>query len=132
MHARLTIAAILGIAFISALTPAWGQTTLTWSGGAATDWNTAANWTPHQVPTALDHVIINSGTVVVPATGAFNIMDWLGGDLSGAINVASGHVLNIGGNVLLDAALTNSGTINWTNGNVNMAYNVSTAGPIIN
>ena len=52
--------------------------------------------------------------------------------MNGAVNVASGGALNIAGNVFLDAALTNSGTVNWTNGNINMAYHSSTAGPIIN
>ena len=70
---------------------------LTWNGSTSTDWNNATNWLPQQVPTSADHVIFNSGTLTAPTNGAFAIMDWKGGSVSGALTVASGAVLNLGG-----------------------------------
>src|SRR5271167_3288100 len=91
-------------------------TTLTWTNTAATDWNTATNWSPNQVSTASDHVIINSGSVTVPANGVFSILDWSGGQIGGALTVASNAVLNIGGTAEKDlyCPLTNWGTVIWT------------------
>src|ERR1700676_2318864 len=91
---------------------------LTWTGSISADWNDTNNWTPQQVPTASDHVIINSGTVTIPADGTFKIMDWNGGIISGALNVASNAVLNINAPsyVELEGALTNNGTITWSGG----------------
>jgi len=90
--------------------------TLTWTNTAATDWNTAANWSPNQVPGAADHVIINSGTITVPTNASFAMMDWTGGQLQGALTVASNGVLNIGSSAEKDlyGPLTNSGTVTWT------------------
>jgi hypothetical protein len=74
------------------------------------------NWIPPQVPTASDHVIINSGSVTIPANGAFAIMDWTGGSISGSLTVATNAVLNISGSAEKDlhCPLTNSGTVVWT------------------
>lgn len=35
--------------------------TLTWTGATSSDWNTASNWSPAQVPTAASTVIMNNG-----------------------------------------------------------------------
>ncbi|NOS69615.1 MAG: hypothetical protein HOP33_06770 [Verrucomicrobia bacterium] len=89
---------------------------LTWSGAVSSDWNNPANWNPPQIPTATDHVIINSGSVTVPADGVFAIMDWTGGSIFGALAVASNGVWNIAGAGVMDcyARVTNAGTIHWT------------------
>jgi hypothetical protein len=107
-------------------------TDLTWTGAVSSDWNNPTNWMPQQVPTASDDVFINSGSVTIPVDGVFAIMDWTGGSISGALTVASNGVLNIEGNVYVDGALTNAGTVNWTAGSVNMAYANSDGGPIVN
>src|SRR5690349_18718846 len=70
---------------------------LTWTGSISSDWNNPTNWTPPQVPTATDHVIINSGSVTMPANGFFGAMDWSGGTINGFLTVASNAVLNISG-----------------------------------
>jgi hypothetical protein len=68
------------------------------------------------VPSATDHVIITSGTVTIPTNGVFAIMDWSGGQLQGALTVASNGVLNLSGSLEKDlyCPLTNSGTVTWT------------------
>jgi hypothetical protein len=116
--------------------------TNTWTGAVSSDWLNATNWSPQQVPTASDHVIINSGIVTVPANANFSILDLNGGALYGSWSVAGSRVVNwtagqigsgIAGDSLTVAAggilnvnssgfvsqnnlLTNSGTINWTSG----------------
>src|ERR1039458_5109904 len=92
-------------ALIASLMLALGSNTvrsadLTWTGSASTDWNNPANWTPQQVPTASDHVVINSGSVTIPADGAFAIMDWTGGDIAEGLTVGSNAVLNASGGAL--------------------------------
>jgi hypothetical protein len=102
---------------------------LTWNGSTSTDWNNATNWLPQQVPTSADHVIFNSGTLTAPTNGAFAIMDWKGGSVSGALTVASGAVLNLGGSGALNlyGALTNAGTVVVTNtGNLRLWYSPPT------
>src|ERR1035441_754477 len=90
---------------------------LNWNGSTSTDWNNATNWLPQQVPVAADHVIFNSGNLTAPTNSAFAIMDWNGGNISGALTVASGAVLNVGGSGTLNlyGALTNAGTVVVTN-----------------
>src|ERR1017187_3054202 len=89
---------IPSFALLAALLLALGGNTvrsadLTWTNSVSSDWNNAANWIPEQVPTASDHVIINSGSVTIPADGVFAIMDWAGGSISGSLSVATNAVL---------------------------------------
>jgi len=111
---------------------------LTWNASVSTDWNNPTNWTPPQVPTNTDHVIINSGSVTIPANGTFAIMDWSAGTISGSLAVASNGILNInGGNsyVVLGGVLTNAGTVNWLSGNLNLDngnFGYPNSGPIVN
>src|ERR1039457_5601533 len=89
---------------------------LTWTNAVSSDWNNATNWTPHQVPTAADHVIINSGSVTIPVGGTFAIMDWMGGSISGSLSVATNGVLHISGSAEKDlyCPLTNSSMVSWS------------------
>jgi hypothetical protein len=100
-------------------------TNLTWTGAVSSDWNNPGNWNPPLVPGASNRVVINSGSVTIPANATFAVMDWTGGSISGALTVASNGVLNIAGlNVpgstdkTLYAQLTNYGTVVWTGGQV--------------
>ena len=68
--------------------------TNTWTGAVSSDWLNATNWSPQQVPTASDHVIINSGIVTVPANANFSILDLNGGALYGSWSVAGSRVVN--------------------------------------
>jgi subtilisin-like proprotein convertase family protein len=115
--------------------------TLTWTGAVNSDWQTAGNWSPAQVPTASDTVNINSGTVTVTTTALFATNNFSGGTLSGtltvangktmnwtsgtvasdgAVTVASGATLNLSGPVtkVLQGGLTNAGTVRWSDGTV--------------
>jgi hypothetical protein len=72
---------------------------ITWINGAGGDWNTAANWSPGQVPGPADKAILALGvTVSVNVNTAVSNVDLSSGALSGA------------------GTLTVSGTLNWTGG----------------
>jgi rhamnogalacturonan endolyase len=69
--------------------------TLTWTGTTSTDWNTAANWSPAAVPTALDDVLI-------PATAA----------QQPTVRTAQAvHDLTLGPNAVLTATTTSTLTV---------------------
>src|SRR2546429_249039 len=77
-------------------------TDITWINGAGGDWNTAANWNPSQVPGPADKAILALGvTVTVDADTTVGSLDLSNGALSGS------------------GALTVSGTLSWTGGNMN-------------
>ncbi len=104
--------------------------TITWNGSVSSSWINPTNWTPQEVPTTNDHVIIASGNVTVPTTGTFAILDWSGGTITGPLTVISNAVLNISWSALTSwtGALTNAGTVNVTGaGQLNMS-----SGPINN
>src|ERR1035441_5481481 len=101
---------------------------LTWSGSVSSDWNNPTNWTPQRVPTASDHVIINSGSVTIPANGASGTMDWTGGSISGSLTIATNGVLNIEGTVVLTGVLTNQGTVHSQGGGDVTVYNHAAQG----
>ena len=88
---------------------------LTWTGAVSSDWSNAANWNPTGVPDATATVLINSGSVDIPPSAAFAVMNWGGGEIDGALTVGAGAVLNLNGSAdkLLRGALTNSGTVTW-------------------
>src|ERR1019366_1218683 len=125
---------------LAALVLALGSNTvrsadLTWTGSISSDWNNPTNWTPQQVPTASDHIIINSGSVTIPADGAFETMDWTGGSIGGSLTVASNGVLNLhggSGTLFLGGSLTNAGTVNWLDGNLTLDGCNYFPGPVIN
>jgi hypothetical protein len=65
-----------------------------------------------------------AGNLLVGGGGTLN---WGGGVAYGKLNVASNGLLNITGSVVLQNALTNSGTVNWIGGvinvqNINVGY----------
>jgi len=128
---RVCLIVLFGILLVPQVV---AQTNITWTGTVSTDWNNPANWSPQQVPTSGDHVLISSNSVVVPSDAVFAIMDWSGGSIYGSLTVSNGGVLNIGGSVSLIAALTNAGTVNWLAGDVTIYgwYQNNNAGPIVN
>src|SRR5580704_14672052 len=83
--------------------------TITWNGSVSSSWINPTNWTPQEVPTTNDHVIIASGSVTVPTTGTFAILDCSGGTITGPLTVISNAVLNLSWSVLTswNGALTN-------------------------
>jgi hypothetical protein len=77
---------------------------LTWDGSTSTDWNDATNWTPQNIPTALDDIIIPN-TVNDPVIS-------LGG------NAACKDVdISSGATILLDAGKTLDVKGEWTGAN---------------
>lgn len=74
-----------------------------WNGSSNTDWNTAANWTPAQVPTIQDAVLIPTAAPNNPVIGGtFSV---------NTLTVEAGKTATINGS-LTTASLFNNGTIN--------------------
>jgi len=90
------------------------STSVTWNGSQSTDWYTAANWTPAQVPTATLNATIPGNTPFAPAinAGAANARNLTLN--AGATLTMSGGTLAMAGN------LTNNGTVNATGGTVGL------------
>jgi hypothetical protein len=77
---------------------------ITWANPSGGDWNTAASWSPSQVPGPADKAILALGvTATVDADATVGSLDLSNGALSGSGN------------------LTVNGTLNWTGGSMNGA-----------
>jgi len=80
----------------------YGGTNFSWDGSESTDWNTAANWSTNQVPTAADNISIYTAMPRFPvigsgATGEFNGITM---EASTSLTVASGASLIVNGNII--------------------------------
>lgn len=93
---------------------------LTWTGAVSTDWGTAGNWSPAQVPTATDNVTIPdvaNDPVVSNAQQANNI------------TLASGAMLTTanGGMLTVNGSFTNNGGTTMGSGTGTVAFNGAAA-----
>ncbi|MCC2546566.1 DUF4394 domain-containing protein [Hymenobacter sp. BT175] len=89
---------------------------LTWTGATSTDWGTASNWSPMQVPTATDDVTIPNTTndpVVSNAQQARNVTLGSGATLT----TANGGMLTVNG------SFTNNGGTTLGSGTGTIAFN---------
>ncbi|MFN5306016.1 MAG: T9SS type A sorting domain-containing protein [Bacteroidota bacterium] len=98
--------------------------TLTWNGTTSNDWHTAANWTPAQVPTAFDNVIVPAA-LNDPRVSTANAV-------CKNINITNGFLsIQNGFKLIVSNDLSNAGILgitsatssidiggNWTNTNV--------------
>ncbi|HEV2327686.1 MAG TPA: hypothetical protein VGY56_02730 [Verrucomicrobiae bacterium] len=112
---------VTALASVLSLQPAFAQINRTWIGTVNEDWYNPTNWTPNGVPATNDIVNFTNinGTIDLSAPVVIaNQFNWLGGTLnSNALTIESNAVLNINGTstMYLNCALTNAGTVNWTN-----------------
>ena len=70
----------------------------TWNGSASTDWGTAANWTPAQVPTANSDVTISGGTPNQPTVSNAQQARFVTLNAGATLTTAPGGTLSVGGN----------------------------------
>ncbi|WP_400193054.1 Ig-like domain-containing protein [Hymenobacter sp. B81] len=92
---------------------------LTWTGGASTNWNSAANWSPAQVPAADDNVLVPAGAPRYPvlAGGAFEAHN---------LTLEAGATLSqSGGTLEVAGAFVNNGTLNATGGTIALSDTVA-------
>lgn len=73
-------------------------TLLTWDGSASSDWATAANWTPAQVPTASNDVLIPGAPANQPVVSGTQQARVVTLDSDARLTLAASSVLNVGGN----------------------------------
>lgn len=115
--------------------------TITWTGTVSSDYDTAGNWNPVQVPTNVDTVIINSGNVTFATDSQFAVLNFNAGTISGPVVVgtnavmiwsagrlAQGSSLFVATNALLNLTTTgekdfggpmiNYGHVVWTGGSL--------------
>ena len=109
-------------------------TLLTWNGSVNQDWNTPANWTPNQVPTAGTDVLIPTGVrfyPLVPATGAATrtltlqsatMLTQSAGTLTVTGNLtSSGVIAKSAGTIAVTGDLSNTGTLTQSGGDITVA-----------
>lgn len=99
------------------------------TGGATTDYNTAANWSPAAVPTSVDNVTIADGTFAcIISTGTFSVNDFtLNG--TGNFQMASGTTYTINGNITTGGS--GSATLDCAS-TMNIARTISVTVPAFN
>ena len=103
-------------------------TLLTWNGSVSTDWNTAANWTPAQVPMANNDVAIPAGTPNQPTVTASNGT----GKQARNLTLGNGAVLTLADNgvLLVNGNFTNnSGSVAASGAQGNGRVALTSAGP---
>jgi hypothetical protein len=81
-----------------------GGSTFTWNGSTSSDWGTAANWTPNQVPST-------SASALIPASGPSAWPQISGSVTSHDLTIESGAELTIanGGSLTVEGKVTNLG-----------------------
>jgi len=124
-------------ALVCILSPCIRAADLRWTNTAGGSWNTAANWSPNQVPTAADRAwITNAGTYTVTVSGNAAVGELtLGGDsgtqtlslssgtfVPGTVTGNANAVLKItGGTLGGNAGVTLAGLLNWSGGTITNA-----------
>ena len=99
-----------GVAAFLTPGPVIAVSDLTWTGAVSTDWGTPGNWSPAQVPTAANNVIIPdvANDPVVTGTQLANAVTLNSG---ATLTLADAAVLNVSGNITNNSAtVTFSGT----------------------
>ena len=112
-------------------------TNYTWTGAVSSDWFTAGNWNPNNVPGVLDNVTLaNGGTInldnnasinnftlssgTIGGTGTLKVTNstvWSGGSVTCPLTIATNAALAINGNVNMSGSiLVNNGTVTWSSG----------------
>lgn len=86
-----------------------GESGKVWNGSVDNNWNTAANWTPSGVPTAVDAVTIGTATAVNVNTAAVTA-DLTAGNASLVLTIQSGNSLSVSGNFAFTAGTLNTQT----------------------
>src|SRR6266404_4235967 len=115
---KIPLCLLVAVLALIACSTAHAADTKTWAGSVNDNWYEAANWEPSGVPASNDTINIGSGSPnAIPPVAIAGTLNWAGGEIFGALTIASNGVMNISGNseVYLDAALTNAGTVNWNN-----------------
>ncbi|MDB5268350.1 MAG: hypothetical protein JWP58_1390 [Hymenobacter sp.] len=86
---------------------------LTWTGAVSTDWGTAGNWSPAQVPTATDNVTIPDVTNDPVVTGN-QLANGVTLNTGAVLTLADGSVLSVSGNIVNNSATVTSSGANVT------------------
>lgn len=96
---------------ISFVTTTVATPLVTWNGNTSTDWNTTTNWTPNQLPTVTDNVVIPAGRPNYPVITT----EGLSVNNTTALKRCLSLHIDAGGTVTVNAALLGvyvSGTVN--------------------
>lgn len=103
---HLLIATLLFVGF-----PGSAQTN-TWDGSSNANWNTAANWSLNQVPTAAHDVVIPNGgsraTITVNTAAVCKSLVMTGGNATNTINISGTNSLSISGALTIGASSRNN------------------------
>lgn len=107
---------VAGVNVVCSGTPASLAVTVTspplvWNGNVSNNWGVASNWTPNQVPTATDVVLIPSGRPNYPADyGAAPVCAGLYVESGASVTLQGGFDMNVSG----DLDIKTGATLNFT------------------
>lgn len=87
---------------LEALEERWTPAKITWTGATSTDWHTASNWSPAQVPGVNDKADIKNPNGRMPVTSSAVTIRELEMSNAGSSGLTSGHTLTIGANFTVD------------------------------
>ncbi|MBD2705234.1 hypothetical protein IC229_31735 [Spirosoma sp. BT702] len=100
--------------------PGWATTSLTvvnaftWTGSTSTNWNTASNWYPANVPVASDHVVIPPAPINQPVISTTAVARSVIVNSGASLSITAGGSLSINSSRSVNRAFTafyNSGTV---------------------
>ncbi|MCH6233060.1 T9SS type A sorting domain-containing protein [Cognataquiflexum rubidum] len=112
---------LFSILFVATFSSGFAQ--ITWNGSVSSDWNTAANWTPANVPNtnAEDAIINGAGTFQPTLSGNITMRDLT---MSGGTLTLDGNVLTVRNSAITGGTIANGG-LSATNFNsiANVVFN---------
>jgi len=100
---------------------------ITWNGATSTDWNVTTNWTPNQLPTITDNVVIPNGCPRYPVITADNLLINAAGGTGTDKKCKSLHItgnnasVTINANGTTDDPTTSTAAVVKCNGVLNIA-----------
>lgn len=108
---------------------------ITWTGNTSTDWNTTTNWSPQQIPTVTNNVIIPSGCANYPliTTDGLSINNTTVAKRCKSLHIDNGAILTVNGSLLYiycSGEIQISGVLHHNAGSNSNCFEVNMGGEV--